>query len=197
MFKYVFCSLIFVSQFAFAQNELSSSMKVDQKKSYPVSLLVLGDSVVLKGAGIKASYKVAEKFSVGLIGKFFQISNDDDLVTSTHDMSLYGLNLDFFPMASTDRRGLYISGAVTNANVKTNVDKSFIHSGGTSTNQKVGGHLMVGYQFVINIKKAANILFQTGAGYGNGGGVEYRYFTGAETKVRDSLLLDLSAGVQF
>ena len=43
----------------------------------------------------------------------------------------------------------------------------------------------------------ANIVFHAGAGYGNAGAIEWRVFSGSKTEIKDSLLLDLQAGMQF
>ncbi|MEN0060089.1 MAG: hypothetical protein AAGB31_14710 [Bdellovibrio sp.] len=192
--------LLLFSHFASAQDGRVTTRNKEQKASYPFSVLLLGDALALKGVGAKATYQVAQSFSIGLMGKKFQLSSEDDtaswITNSKHDLLVYGLIADFFPMGSTDQRGLYISGAATSAHVETTVQDS-LYGEGRSTDDRVGAQITVGYQFAINVAKTANILFQVGAGYGNGGGVQYKYFSGVETKIQDSLLLDLSAGAQF
>jgi hypothetical protein len=193
-------ALLLVSQLAVAQDGTLTAKTPETKSSYPVSVLLLGDALALNGAGLKATYKVSDKFSAGVIGKTYQLKSDDEYkswsTSSKTELSMYGLVVDFFPMNSTDRRGLYVSGAVTSVSAKTTVSDT-LYGEGSSDDQRVGGQLTVGYQFVINIANTTNILFQVGGGYGNGGAVEHKYFTGANTTIRDSLLLDLSAGAQF
>lgn len=195
----VLISSLMLSQVALAQTQ--STTQVDGKGEYPISVLLLGDALVLKGAGLKATYKVADHFSVGALGKVYKLESTDDdysywTTKSKHELTTVGLVVDFFPINTVDRRGLYISAAATSVHAKTTVDDTMFGTN-SSTHDRIGGQISVGYQFAINIAKAAQILFQVGGGYGNGGSIEYKYFSGSETKIKDSLLLDLSGGVQF
>ena len=135
------------------------------------------------------------------MGQFYTLKSDNDWSTTLsnsykHEMQVYGVLVDFFPMAGVNDWGLYISGGLTSASVKSTVNDSFFGQN-NSTNSKVGGQLTVGYQFLIPLKSMANIVFHAGAGYGNAGAIEWRVFSGSKTEIKDSLLLDLQAGMQF
>jgi hypothetical protein len=200
MFKKILAVGLVASCFSFAEESAESTMAVT-KHEHPFSIMLEGDAVALKGAGLKTTYKISEKFSLGLNAKKYEITSDSDWSASLnnsykHEITSYGVVTDFFPMGSVDSRGLYVSAAVTSARVESTVTDNLFGKN-SSSDSKVGGQLKVGYQFIIPIGSTANILFQVGGGYGNAGAVNWRVFSGSKTELRDSILLDLNAGAQF
>jgi hypothetical protein len=203
MFKKFAVLSILVATTSFAQDITSSSqMKINDSHNFTIALD--GASLVLKGAGIKATYAVAEHVSIGGIAKSFQLDSDSSYNSDfdiygtneyKHNVNLIGAIVDFFPMGTASERGLYISGGITSATLKTSVKDSF-YGNSSARDSKTGGQLTVGYQFVIHLGNSANIMFQTGAGFGNAGAVKWTY-SGSKTELRDSLVLDLIGGAQF
>lgn len=195
----IFCGLI-SSNVALAASGISET-RFEPKHSRPFSLFLEGDSVILGGAGIKATYKATEKIAAGLVGKVFNLKSDQDHETKTnnsytHKMTTVGALAEYFPMSSVDERGLYLSAAVTSASVETSTNDSLYGKGG-SKDSRVGGEAKIGYQFINTLSDSANIVFQAGLGYGNAGQIRWSAMTGNNTEIGDSILFDLNAGIQF
>lgn len=193
-----------------AETTNSSNTSMAQLKTEPrqkFTVMLEGSSLLSKGLGLKATYSLINKLSLGIKASKYKMTSDNnssfsDIKTTEyqHDMTVIGTVLDFFPLGMTDERGLYVSAGATSANLKTSVKDSYFGNN-EATDSKIGAEFKVGYQFVIHLGDAAtnstNIMFQVGGGYGNGGSVKWRYFSGAETKIEDNLLLDLNMGAQF
>lgn len=201
MFKKIFVASAVFASSAFAQNVSSmSSINTYQRQNFTIALD--GVSLALKGVGVKATYAVADHVSLGLLGKTFELGTDTDSSTSIlgfsskHKVDVIGALVEFFPMGTPSERGIYISGGVTSAKVATTVEDSYYDSTLKSNDESTGAQITVGYQFVIHLGNSANIMFQTGAGFGNAGRVKWTSL-GNKTELQDSLQLDLLGGAQF
>jgi hypothetical protein len=197
----LFLSLAFSSlALANPENSLSTSYNY-QKPTKSFSLMLEGDSVILGGAGIKASYKVSPKISVGALAKVYKIKSDqkwesDNANSYENKMTLVGITGGYFLTGNYDEQGPYVTAGVTSASVETSVNDSYFGKG-TSTASKIGSEAKLGYQFVNLINPGLGMVFQVGLGYGNGGQLRWNAATGQNAVIGDSLLLDLSAGLQF
>lgn len=201
MFKKIAVVTSLLASAAFAQ-DISSVSKIPVYEKQNFTLALDGVSIGLKGAGLKATYAVAEHASIGLLGKTFEMGTGSDSgfsyfgFKSKHKIDIIGAVAEFFPMGTASERGIYISAAVTSAKVATTVDDTYYNTTQKSSDESTGAQLTVGYQFVIHLGNSANIMFQTGAGYGNAGRVKWTSL-GNRTELQDSAQLDLLGGVQF
>lgn len=202
MFKVIGGLIVVLSTSAFAQYG-SSELKIKQPRSF--NLTLDGASVALKGVGVKATYSLTDKLSFGGLVKSFEMSEqkEDKAIgyEYTHKVNVIGAIVDFYPFSSNQENGIYVSAAVTSANVSTSVDDSFFGSG-SAKDSSSGGQVTAGYQFLVPIqgifagKDSLALMFHAGLGYGNAGKVKWS-FTGKNTELENSVLLDLYAGAQF
>lgn len=186
------------------ENEVVTEAK-EQKKEQNFFLSLDGTSLLLNGAGVKGTYIVNSYMSVGGAIKSFQLDSDNDETAASlntqyqHELTLVGALVDLFPFGQARSNGLYLSLAATQVNLTTTVRDS-IFGRNKASDSRTGAQASLGYQIVSSLRgisDQAQLTVQLGAGYGNGGGVRWRYFSGATTEVRDSVVLDLMGGIQF
>lgn len=204
MLKSLVILTTFFSCSAFADSFASrmQTWKGDRKN---FSVILDGASILLKGAGVKATYAVSDKLAIGGIFKTYELdssSNDGSLSTElgyeySHKVNVFGVIVDFYPTAGAYQSGIYLSGAVTSASVKTDVETNFFgQEKNSASDSKTGAQATVGYQFGGRLSNSMNILFQLGLGYGNAGAIKWR-ISGNQTELQNGLLLDLNGGLQF
>ncbi len=186
-----------------AQTEVNSESETELiQEIKPFSVFADGSAVLLGGFGIKATYSVQDYLALGLIGSYGHMKSSENENSSIyyrddykHSLGKVGIVAEFLILNEQRKGGLYITLGVNHAQVKTEVNSDLFGSN-SSENSRTGGLVAFGWHYTERLTAKANVAFQLGLGYGNGGAVAWTY-SGTKTEVRDRLLLDIKAGLQF
>jgi hypothetical protein len=190
---------------AFAQDDEAVSEFQTAPSPKPISILLDGASIILKGFGAKATYAINENLAIGAIGGFYKYTPTDEESSNllykydyTHRLSYAGLIADGYLQMANPRSKFYISLALTQVKLDTQVNDDFLGISNVSNSSKSGGSITAGWQYAETLPflGSAGVVFQVGLGYGNAGRIRWSYY-GDKTQIEDGLLVDLKAGMQF
>ena len=191
-------TLISFSALAQDTNESETQIKPEPK---PFSVFLDGTAVLMSGFGVKALYAQKDNMAIGVIANYGKLKSDDKNSSLyyrndyKHTLTQFGAIGEFYIFNHMRTGGLYFTAGVTSANVKTEVNTE-LFGANNSQSSRIGAIGALGWHYTERLTDKANVAFQLGLGYGNGGAVYWTY-SGAKTEIRDSVLLDIKAGLQF
>ncbi len=194
-------AILFSTAVSFAQTGDNQSVAIPQttvpQKQFTV--LLDGTSVLLSGAGVKASTGLANNLTLGVLAQKYKMKSDENDLASaysyTHEITNIGIIADYFFSKTATESGPYASAAIVFSKLKTKVDGS-LFGAKTAEDSATGFQAKVGYQIVSNLTPSSDVVAQLGLGYGSAGAVSWK-LGGSETKLKSAVLLDLSLGVKF
>jgi hypothetical protein len=200
MSKKLLALVFFISSNAsFAQTYVESDKDKPYKK---IAVLADASTFLLRGIGIKVTYALDPKLSVGAFaGKYELNDSRNDVIEffdPRHEVVSYGLVGTYF-FNSVSESGFYAYLSLADHKVKTTV-KGTLANGAEASDTQAGLQAKLGYQFASQILNKYDLLFQVDLGYGTGGAVETSKKSSSQeidTELQSSLLLGLTAGTHF
>ena len=209
---------VLVSNPAFAQEATSvNSAYVNPFEKNKLNIILDGTSVLLKGFGIKAVYRLQPQIAVGGFYQNYKLRpNEADAENSVNSyvfdplikVNTAGVIGEYY-LNGFNSEGVYFSGALVSVNAESTVD-NYNGLTSTSSDSKSGYQIKAGYQFLSQINQNLNIVFQLGVGYGIAGKIKSygEYYSlstlsssyktiSTGTEIENGTVIDLSAGLRF
>lgn len=195
--------LITLNAFSAVAQDVAESEFQITKEPKPFTVLLDGSALLLSGFGAKALYSTQDTMAFGAIASYSRLKSDDKENNTTlyyrndykHTKTQVGAIAEFYILNQSRKGGMYITLGATSAYVKTEVD-SELFGANNSESSRIGAIGAVGWHYTERLTDKANVAFQLGFGYGNGGAIQWNY-AGTKTEIKDSVLLDIKAGLQF